>query len=66
MNWIDRLKKEREELKDKVVKLDEFICSHSFTALSEANRIALQRQLNIMDEYLKILTVRLELAGISV
>lgn len=63
MDWIDRLREEKEELKDKFAKLDEFITSHSFTALSEANKIALTRQLYIMGEYLDILTVRLELAG---
>lgn len=60
--FLDRLKKEREELNDKIVKLNAFITGNTgFGDLSDGNKFLLCQQARIMIDYRDILDVRLEL-----
>ena len=63
---LDRVKRERDELQGRLSELCKFTGdgrhqSGEFLALSPANRILLERQLELMKEYRDILDVRLEL-----
>ena len=63
---LDRVKRERDELQVRLSELCAFTGggkhqSGEFLALSPANRILLERQLELMKEYRDILDVRLEL-----
>ena len=63
---LDRVKREQDELQGRLSELCKFIGygkhpSDEFLTLSPANRILLERQLELMKEYRDILDVRLEL-----
>lgn len=59
-NFLDRLKIERDELKEKVDKLNEFIDGNSqFDTLSEMQRVLLVTQFNVMKIYLYTLDERI-------
>ena len=63
---LDRVKRERDELQGRLSELckltgDGKYPSVEFLTLSPANRILLERQLELMKEYRDILDVRLEL-----
>jgi hypothetical protein len=60
--FLDRLKIEKEELLEKVVKLATFLAKEGNSqTLSEANYLLLGKQLEAMNNYLNILIIRLEL-----
>ncbi len=59
---VERMIAEREELSDKVTKLEEFILHNSFYAgLPECKQILLQKQFEAMVTYEEILTERISL-----
>ena len=58
--FVERMIKERDDLKDKVDKLDTFIKSEKFEALSHLEQIYLKNQLRFMDGYLDTLDSRIE------
>ena len=59
--FLQRLENEKNELLDKVTKLAVFIASDKFKELSGANELLLKEQLVIMNDYLNILIIRIEL-----
>ena len=60
--FLDRLKAEQQELLDKVTKLATFLAKEEFNkTLSDANYLLLKQQLEIMNSYLNILIIRVEL-----
>jgi hypothetical protein len=61
--FLDRLKIEKEELSEKVTKLDNFLSrlEKLGNTLSEANYLLLKEQLEVMNRYLGILIIRIEL-----
>lgn len=59
--FLDRLKKERDELKAKYNGLCHFLKAENFKQLSNVNQMLLWNQEKHMHEYLYILEVRLEL-----
>lgn len=58
MTWEGRLVAERDELQDRVNKLDAFLKTDEATALDGAHNRLLWCQLNSMNEYLGILEER--------
>ena len=56
-----RLFEERNELYEKFVKLDVFLRSEEANKLDRTHRMAMESQLHIMQSYLRILELRLEL-----
>ena len=54
----ERLIAEQKELKERLVKLTEFINSEKFYALSQNNRLVLKNQKIAMELYLNILNMR--------
>lgn len=58
-----RLIQEKNELEEKTNKLSDFMASHASGKLSEANLLLLQEQHILMDRYLNILIIRIELIG---
>ena len=52
---LDRMIIEREELSNKIDKLEKFICSEKFNSLNDKQRILLNMQLHSMIEYSLIL-----------
>lgn len=63
-NFLDRLKKEHQELNDKLMKLDKFMTykSRKFNKLSKRQQELMKRQYELMAEYKDVLTERIELA----
>ena len=57
-DYKERLIKERDELKDKFIKLVEFINSDKFYELSPNNKQVLKNQKIIMELYLSVLNMR--------
>jgi hypothetical protein len=62
-DFIQRMQAERDGLHGRAVKLMEYIMSPAFGELSEAMQDLLKRQLNVMDDYERILSERLALVG---
>ena len=58
-DWEERLIKEQAELKEKFVKLTEFINSEEFYELSANNKQVLKNQKIAMELYLNVLNMRL-------
>lgn len=58
-DWKERLVKEQAELKEKFLKLTEFINSEKFYALSSNNKQLLKNQKIVMELYLQTLNMRL-------
>lgn len=59
-NFLDRLKIERDELKEKIDKLGEFIDNNpEFDTISEMQRVLLVTQSNVMKIYLYTLDERI-------
>ena len=58
-----RLIEEKDLLLDKVTKLGKFLASDKTETLSEGNLPLLEEQLNVMNRYLNILIIRIELIG---
>jgi hypothetical protein len=63
--FLDRLKTEKNELLDKVTKLGTFIVSDKVKELSDANTLLLKQQFEIMNAYLNILIIRVELLEVT-
>ena len=63
-DFKQRLEKEIEELADKLNKLLVFLDSKDSKKLSEANLLLLKKQSVIMNDYLNILLIRLELLSV--
>lgn len=59
--FIDRLKIERKELDEKIVKLDNFLTSDLEQPITEEMYKLLRKQLSVMLNYLAILDLRLEI-----
>ncbi len=62
-DYISRIKKEKNELVDKLQKLEGFIYSDDFAPLPEESKELLFRQRTIMTEYRDVLAERLEFAS---
>ena len=60
-DFKSRLEVEKNELEDKTRKLTDFLYCDKGFELSEGNRLLLNKQLKLMNEYLEILIIRLEL-----
>jgi hypothetical protein len=60
-SFVKRLKKEEEELVKKTTKLIEFTLTSDYEELSDGNKYLLEKQLDIMSDYINILTTRIEL-----
>ena len=58
-DWKERLVKEQAELKEKFLKLTEFINSEEFYGLSSNNKQLLKNQKIVMELYLQTLNMRL-------
>lgn len=56
---LDRMIIEHQELRDKINKLEKFICSEEFNSLNYKQRILLNMQIHIMIEYSLILQERI-------
>jgi hypothetical protein len=59
--FLERLKQEEIELATKAIKLQEFMSTDAFEELSEGNQYLLDKQLEVMTEYVNILGTRIEL-----
>jgi hypothetical protein len=60
--FLDRLKVEKDELRDKVSKLSIFLAKEGYNqTISEANYHLLGKQLEAMNTYFNILIIRIEL-----
>lgn len=57
-DYKERLTKERDELKEKFIKLVEFINSEKFYKLSSNNKQVLRNQKIVMELYLSVLNMR--------
>ncbi len=63
--YLDRMLIEKEEVSQRYLKGREFSFSQEFYKLSDKEKILLRKQLDTMEQYLYILSKRIELAGIS-
>lgn len=63
--FLDRLKTEKNELLDKTTKLGMFLTSDKSKELSDANTLLLKQQFEIMNAYLNILIIRIELLEVA-
>jgi hypothetical protein len=59
--FLERLKEEEKELATKAIKLSQFISTDAYQELSDGNQYLLQKQLEVMAEYVNILGPRIEL-----
>jgi hypothetical protein len=59
--FLERLEQEEKELASKAIKLNEFITTDAYQELSDGNQYLLQKQLEVMSEYVNILGTRIEL-----
>jgi hypothetical protein len=59
--FLERLKEEEKELANKAIKLQEFMSTDTFIQLSDGNQYLLEKQLEVMTEYINILGTRIEL-----
>lgn len=57
--FIDRLKVEKQELDEKLTKLENFLATETFTELANVDKILLEKQFGIMTEYSRVLNSRL-------
>jgi len=57
-NYREQLQEERKEVKDKFMKLVDYINSAEFYRLSDNNKQVLRNQKKVMEEYLNILNLR--------
>ena len=60
-DFIKRLEVERNELHEKIEKLNGFFGSETYRKLSKANGILLRKQHAVMLEYLDIIDIRLDI-----
>ena len=57
-NYREQLQEERKEVKDKFMKLVDYINSAEFYRLSDNNKQVLRNQKKVIEEYLNILNLR--------
>lgn len=62
--FLERLKEEELELAAKAIKLQEFLYTDDFEELSDGNQYLLERQFEVMTEYINILVTRIEINSI--
>lgn len=60
-DWQDRVRLERAELKIKICNLKKFINSAKYSELPQRQQELLARQYDVMNEYVAILSLRLDL-----
>ena len=60
MSYRDRVRDERDDLRDKVMKLEAFMLGDSFSDIDDSQRILLFQQHRHMDSYLFTLESRIE------
>lgn len=60
-DFLERLQKEKVELEEKTTKLSDFLFSGKEIKLSDANLLLLHEQHIVMQKYLNILIIRIEL-----
>lgn len=63
--YLDRMLIEKEEVSRRYLKGREFTFSQQFRKLPEQAQVLLRKQLDAMEQYLYLLSRRIELAGIS-
>lgn len=63
--YLDRMLIEKEEVSSRYLKGREFTFSQQFRKLPEQAQVLLRKQLDAMEQYLYLLSKRIELAGIS-
>lgn len=61
MDFLERLKDEKTQLEDKTSNLSSFFGSTEFKKLSTANQLLLMEQVELMQRYLNVLIIRIEL-----
>jgi hypothetical protein len=57
--FIDRLRTEKQELDEKLTKLEDFLATDTFTGLANIDKLLLEKQFAIMTEYSRVLNSRL-------
>ena len=57
--FIERLRTEKQELDEKLTKLEDFLSTDTFTGLANVDKILLEKQFSVMSEYSRILNSRL-------
>lgn len=57
--FIERLRTEKQELDEKLTKLEDFLSTDTFTGLANVDKILLEKQFTVMSEYSRILNSRL-------
>ena len=57
-DFKERVRQEANELEDKMVKLDSFVCGPKFKEIPQAEQMRLRCQLSAMRTYLEILCMR--------
>ena len=57
--FIERLRIEKQELDEKLTKLEDFLSTDTFTGLANVDKILLEKQFSIMTEYSRVLNSRL-------
>lgn len=61
MCWKKRLVKERDEVQERLERLSVFIVGFSFSELDQRTKSLLRIQQGLMEDYLAVLNMRLEL-----
>jgi hypothetical protein len=57
--FIDRLRTEKQELDERLTKLEDFLATDTFTGLANIDKLLLEKQFSIMTEYSRVLNSRL-------
>lgn len=57
--FIERLRTEKQELDEKLRKLEDFLATDAFTGLANIDKLLLEKQFGIMTEYSRVLNSRL-------
>jgi hypothetical protein len=57
--FIERLRTEKQELDEKLTKLEDFLATDIFTGLANIDKLLLEKQFSVMTEYSRILNSRL-------
>jgi len=64
--FIVRIQEEQKELRERYIKLRDFMRSKKYSDLSTAEKLLLEKQLEHMDDYERILIIRLAIYGIKI
>lgn len=57
--FIERLRTEKQELDERLTKLEDFLATDTFTGLANIDKLLLEKQFSIMTEYSRVLNSRL-------